>query len=637
MVEIEALQVERAGRPLPVSTLPPVAAQDTERAFRTPGMRRLGSTPVIVLAAVLGLAMVVVGGILCALNWTRGYPWTPRLLLLAVTSWSSTLLAMGVGLWWWRRAPANPTGLLLFLSGVAQCSFMFSMSWPSAWAQLLGVLGFLQIPCLALIVFGWPTGRPSRRLRTAVIVYGVLVVAIFQVGFVFTKSREPSAEWPDPFQAVISQPQVWYLMDAFQALVLNAVPAIATIIWLVRRRRAVPAAVRPLITPITVAGVLVAGSLVLVHFGFQVFGSLFGGDENDISAARLLVLLADYFLSGFVAIGVLVAATRRQRAVAVGTRQLLIDLRSATPVVSPSAAAAAVIGDPTARVRYPVPDGGWIDSDGAPLAGVGADRRLLRVMDGAGRVTAGLEVDASTPIPPLLADLAVSAIAARAANERATALADARRQDVRARSRALVAAADAGRIALERNLHDGAQQLLVGLALTAGLRARQPFNDGNPADRAVGIADLLEQIDRVHSEVLELVDATAPAALSPGLAGGLSSLAAVCPIATTFEATGDLEGDDPLALGLYLAAGEAITNAVKHSGASGLRLSLVVSDELVRLVMRDNGVGGVAQVPPSICSRIEGMDGSAEVESRIGGGTLLRITVRRPRSGGDPS
>jgi signal transduction histidine kinase len=550
---------------------------------------------------------------------------------------------MGVGLWWWWRAPANPTGWLLYLAGVGDCSFMISRSWPSPWAQLVGLLGFLQLPCLALIVFGWPTGRPSRRLRTAVIVYTLSVAAIFQVGFVFTKSAEPSAEWPDPWQATFSIPEVWYLMDAFQALVLNAVPAIATIIWLVRRRRAVPPAVRPLITPITAAGVAVAASLVLVHFGFQVFGSLFGGDENDISAARLVVLLADYFHGGFIAIGVLVAATRRQRAVAVGTRQMLVDLRSATPVVSPSAAAAAIVGDPTARVRYRAPGGGWIDSAGAGLEDIGPERRSLPVFDGTGEMTACLEVDASTPVPPLLADLAVSAIAARVANERATALADARRRDVRARSRALVAAADAGRVALERNLHDGAQQLLVGLALTAGLRARQfaiREDSAGQGDEVPSqdddISEILDQIDGVHRGVLDLVDSTAPAALSPGLADALQSLAAVCPIATTFSVTDDLPGDDPLALGLYLAAGEAITNAVKHSRAIGLRLSLVVTDDRVRMVLQDNGIGGVTQVPPSISNRIAGMAGRAEVESQVGSGTVLRIQVLRSRIGGGP-
>lgn len=645
MVEVEELPGERSGGEMPAqSAQMAVAAVGTREGAAAATAHRMGSTPIIVLAGLFGLAFVIVGGFLGAENWTRGNPWTIRLVLLFATSWCSTVLAMGVGLWWWWRAPANPTGRLLYLSGISQASFMISYCWPSIWAQLVGLLDSLGLPCLALIVFGWPTGRPSRRLRQAVIVYTVSVAVIFQIGFLFRRSPEPSGQWPDAWQAVFSVPQVWYLMDAFQALVLNAVPAIATIIWLVRRRRAVPPAVRPLITPITVAGVLVAGSLVLLHFGFQVFGSLFAGDASDIGIALLLILLGNYFQPGCVAIGVLVAATRRQRAVAVGSRHLLVDLRSASPVVSPSEAAALIVGDPTAKVRYRGPDGGWIDTAGGSLDDVGRDRRLLPVMNGAGEVTAGLEVDASTPVPPLLADLAVSAIAARAANERATALADARRRDVRARSRALVAAADDGRFRLERNLHDGAQQLLVGLALTAGLRARQSVTRaGQPLSRAGApdpdedITDILDQMDRVGREVMDLVDAAAPAAVSSGLVGALRSLAAVSPITTTFRSCGDLPPDDPLTLGLYLAAGEAMANAVKHSGATDLSLTLDVTDDHVRIALRDNGIGGVVEVPGSIANRAAQLGGHAWVDSPYGNGTVVQIEVPTIRSGGEGS
>jgi signal transduction histidine kinase len=314
---------------------------------------------------------------------------------------------------------------------------------------------------------------------------------------------------------------------------------------------------------------------------------------------------------------------------------MVVDLRTATPVVSPSAAAAAIVGDPTATVRYRAADGGWIDSSGAALSPLDSTRRLIPVPDGEGGDSAGLEVSDAAPVPPLLADLAVSTIAARAANERATALADARRRDVRARSRDLVAATDAGRVNLERNLHDGAQQLLVGLALTAGLRVRQA-KPSDAADTSNSVADLINQIELVHREVLALVDSAAPAALSSGLAGALRSLAAVCPINSSVDTVGDVLPDDPLALGLYLAAGEVITNAVKHSGASMIEIVLQASPTGVGLLLRDNGIGGVADVPASVCSRIEKLAGTVRIESPVGQGTALRIDVSRSISVVDP-
>ena len=114
-----------------------------------------------------------------------------------------------------------------------------------------------------------------------------------------------------------------------------------------------------------------------------------------------------------------------------------------------------------------------------------------------------------------------------------------------------MAAADAGRIALERNLHDGAQQLLVGLALTAGLQARQErklleHSTDTPSPAAAG---LITHINQVRTDILELIDSGTPAALSAGLAEALRSLAVISPISASFTADGDLPADDPLAVG----------------------------------------------------------------------------------------
>lgn len=599
---------------------------------RSRAVHRPGTIPVLVVAGLLAALLVIIGVLLTVENWTRGASWQPRLIILVAARWVGILLALGVGLWWWRRAPANPTGRLLYLAGVCDCVFLIGTDWPyAAWAYELTWAWYLVLPLLALIVLGWPTGRPSRRILRAVIVTTAVVVLINLVGGVFRRSPEATAEWPNWPHALFSVPVVWELLDPIQAMVFTGIPAVAVIVLLIRRRRAVPPAVRPLITPITVAGVLVAGSLVVLHFGYQVFGALIPDVDGDISTVRLLVVVGLYLELSFVAVGVLVGATRRRRAVAVGTRQVVIDLRSAAPVVSPSTAAAALIGDPTAVVRYRRADGGWIGQEGEVLGELGGDRRLLPVLDESGGLAAGLEIDASTPVPRLLADLAVSTIAARAANERAAALAAARRLEVAARSTELVAAADAGRVALERTLHDGAQQFLVGLALTAGLRARQEASGGGP-DRAAA-AELITQMNQVHHDILELVDASTPAALSAGLAGALRSIAVVCPVAASFAADGDLPPDDPMSLGLYLAAGEALTNAVKHSGCTEITMLLTVDPATVRILVQDNGIGGVTDVPPSVAGRAGDLHGTVQVGSRPGRGTTVRVTVPRTTGG----
>ena len=611
---------------------PSAGSTRTPAGGRSGAVHRPGTIPVLVVAGLVAGLLVIIGVFLTVENWTRGVPWQPRLIILVGARWVGILLALGIGLWWWRRAPANPTGRLLFLAGICDCVFLIGADWPyAAWAYELTWAWYLVQPLLALIVLGWPTGRPRRRIRRAVIVITAAVVLITLVGGVFRRSPEATAEWPNWPHALFSVPVVWELLDPIQAMVFAGIPAIAVIVLLIRRRRAVPPAVRPLITPITVAGVLVAGSVVVLHFGYQIFGALIPDVDGDISTVRLLVLMGLYLELAFVAVGVLVGATRRRRAVAVGTRQVVIDLRSAAPVVSPSTAAGALVADPSAVVRYRRADGRWIGHGGEELGELGGDRRMLPVLDESGDLVAGLEIDASTPVPPLLADLAVSTIAARAANERAAAVAAARRLEVTARSTDLVAAADAGRVALERALHDGAQQYLVGLALTAGLRARDEASGGVPDRAAAG--ELISQIDQVHRDILELVDSSAPAALSAGLAGALRSIAVVCPVTASFAADGDLPPDDPMSLGLYLAAGEALTNAVKHSGGTGITMLLTVDPVIVRILVQDDGIGGVRDVPPGLAGRARDLQGSVEVESRPGRGTTVRITVPRTTGG----
>lgn len=602
------------------------------RSGRAPG--RVGSLAALVAAA----AVVTVATVLCAFNLPRFGPWTPGLKVLASAWFCAVVLAVGIGWSWWWRAPANPTGRLLLVAGVCHCVWMIGRCWPlSSWAAMLTVVGWGTPVTLALVAFGWPTGRPGRRVTTTVLAVVGAGMTLDLVAMAFNRSTNGSPDWPDPALALWSVPEVWFVLDPIKALALAALPSVFVIVWLVRRRRAVPPAVRPLLTPITVAGVLVAADTVFVHVALQLFAALANDGSWDGGFVRIAVLTGDYFQPGFIAIGVWVAGRRRRRAVAVGRRRMAVDLRSAAPIVTPSAAAATLIGDPTAGVRYRRPDRSWVDSSGTPVGGLADDRRLVPVLDGSGHLVAGLDVDAAHPVPPLLADLAVSTIALRSANERAAALAQARRREVQVRSRELVAATDRGRIDLERRLHDGAQQLLVGLALTTGLRARRAPG-GVRAGRGETEADeVIRQVRQVRQEILDLIDAAIPAVLSLGLAAALRALLAGFPGSSMLAAAGDLPADDPTALGVYLTAGELVTNAVKHADATHVEVRLTVRADHVVLVVTDDGIGGVPTVPNGVGTRVGALGGTVVVDSPAGAGTTVRIRVGRPDSGGGPS
>lgn len=597
----------------------------------------LSSRPVMIAALLFAVVLVIADVVLSVSSFPRAGSWTPHLMVLVVDFWLGVTLAMGVGWWWWWRAPANPTGRLLFAAGACHGVRLIGFCWRhSSWQNVLLWFSAGTVLALALVVFGWPTGRPSRRLTTTVVAVVGCGFVIGLVAGVFHRSTVPS-EWMDPPYAVWELPIVWYVLDPIRALALTALPAAVTAVWLVRRRRAVPPAVRPLLTPITVTGVLAAGSLTVELVGVYLFPveSDAGWDGGWVG---MTYFLGEYFLPGLIAIGVLVAGNRRRRAVAIGRHRTQVDLRSATPIMTPSAAAAAIIGDASATVRYARPDGSWVDSSGSPMDGPTEGRRMLPAVDATGAVVAGIDVDGSRTVPPLLADLAVSTLALRAANERATALADSRRREVRARSRELVTATDRGRIDLERNLHDGAQQLLVGLALNVGLRARRSRPDAGAARPAgADIDEVVRQVRQVRQEILTLVDATTPAALALGLVGALRSLAAVYSVTSTLQADGDLPADDPVALGLYLAAGELVTNAVKHSTATRVDIGLTVEPDEVRLSVTDNGIGGVHAVPTAVADRVRTIHGHAQIDSPVGLRTTVQIRVDRASAAGVPA
>src|SRR6185503_3538031 len=134
-------------------------------------------------------------------------------------------------------------------------------------------------------------------------------------------------------------------------------------------------------------------------------------------------------------------------------------------------AVASGLDDPTAIVAYRRTDGSWIDSagDAVQLAGPG---RKATFIERDGEPIAAVE-HASSIDRPTMVELAVAAAGSTIEFERSEALARSRQADAVAARRTIIEAQDVARRRLERDLHDGAQQRLVGLALQANMAARQ--------------------------------------------------------------------------------------------------------------------------------------------------------------------
>jgi signal transduction histidine kinase len=203
----------------------------------------------------------------------------------------------------------------------------------------------------------------------------------------------------------------------------------------------------------------------------------------------------------------------------------------------------------------------------------------------------------------------------------ATAIRNAEAEErLRASRERIVTATDQARRRFERDLHDGAQQRLVALALN--LRARDNL-DG---------ADLTATADEVDSILTDLRDLSRglhPAVLSEGgLPAAVRSLVRRCPtpVRLALPATWP-EVDELVETACYYVVAEALTNVAKHAQAQGVKVELAADASGVRIAVRDDGVGGADASGSSgllgIADRVEALGGSLTLVSPRGAGTSL--------------
>jgi signal transduction histidine kinase/CHASE3 domain sensor protein len=213
----------------------------------------------------------------------------------------------------------------------------------------------------------------------------------------------------------------------------------------------------------------------------------------------------------------------------------------------------------------------------------------------------------------------------------ATAVENAESRAELAASRArVVAAADETRRRLERDLHDGAQQRLVSLAL----RLRATAATIPPDLRAVHqeLAGVGAELDELLGDLRELSRGIHPAILSEGgLGPALRTLARRSSVPVQLQV--GMEGRLPerVEVTAYYVVSEALTNAAKHANASAVQVDLDRDDGLVRLAIRDDGVGGADPARGSgligLKDRVEGTGGTLRVDSRPGEGTSLLVEL----------
>ena len=430
---------------------------------------------------------------------------------------------MACGLLSWQRRGLRRFGALATAGGFG----WFLLEWNnpgvgSSIAFTIGLVLFLAAPPLiAHAVLAYPAGRLGPALERAglALAYtGAIVVLGLLPALVFDPAAEGCSECPRNLALVrgdsgaydaLNSAGVW-LGLGWSLLLL------ALVVWRFLRSTAT---MRGLVTPVLAAG---AAYLVLVAalFAHSLGRGFISNGEVDrwlwLGQAAILVALALGVASSWL-------RTRRTRT---ALARIVVDL-SATPV--PGAleqALAGRLGDPGLRLAYPLAGGRYVDATGRELEITPGTTPLVRD---------GIEVARLLHRPGLLDDQALVGELTQATrlvldNERLQAEARAQLEDLRASRARVIADGDAARRRLERDLHDGAQQRLVGLALTLSL-ARLQSGAAADSPSLAHIAEAEAELRAALADLRELAHGIFPAILADeGFAAAVEALAEEAPI-----------------------------------------------------------------------------------------------------------
>ena len=203
-------------------------------------------------------------------------------------------------------------------------------------------------------------------------------------------------------------------------------------------------------------------------------------------------------------------------------------------------------------------------------------------------------------------------------------------KDLRASRQRLVEAQDTERRRLERNLHDGAQQRLVSLALA--LRLARERAVGAPKEATDLLERAAEELALALGELRELARGIHPAILTErGLGPALEGVVARSAFPVELTAMPGERLPEPVEAAAFYLICESLANVAKHANASKATISVVRSDGRVVIEVADDGVGGADAAKGSglrgLVDRVEALDGTLELQSERAGGTRLRAEI----------
>ncbi|CAN5231289.1 hypothetical protein BH11ACT3_BH11ACT3_25680 [soil metagenome] len=498
-------------------------------------------------------------------------------------------------------------------------TFSTDMIYVSAWWVPLVMFRHLLSVVIVVLVVSFPGGRVDSKLgRVAVgIAFGLLLVN----AMVHLVAYDPRALYcsscvSNPF-ALISEPRVTAVINKFPlywSFLYNVGLAVIVLVRWSRGSR--PWRAISLLMTIAVLISCASSLYVAVLSLLEVPNVILVGPEY-LSVASVMAIPIIYVVG-------LSSLTQSRARIA----DVILAASDGIDRADWDRLTREALDDRDARVLWlDASTNGFADAAGAPAVPRSAGGH--RVVS-AGATIAVIEHDPATAAKhELLASLAES-LRLMTENDRLTAELEASLAQVRESRQRLVGAADDARRKIERDLHDGAQQLLLTAALSVEHASRRAGSSAD-VELTVLLKSATDQLVLARRELRELARGITPAVLDHGgLDAALEELALRSPVPTAIRVDGEGRPSELAETTVYFTVAEALTNIAKHSGATAASVLVVLGDPLA-LTITDDGIGGATVAAggglAGLVDRVEAVGGRLTVSSPVGRGTVIHATV----------